>query len=136
MNASDAENKVVNPESLHSAARAFFDLQEDLTEAHRPLIGSSQSLKSDMEPSSFTLVDRLIELTDEWGHFRVHRLKKHYERLGQFLVVHAEGTIEADEFSASDFSKVADPQQYPEASNSPIDTPAPGPSGEPAPEVG
>lgn len=125
-------NYVMDPEALNKGARSLFDLREDLEDQFRKVFQASIGLPDAGDPNEFPLLDALVNVCDEWRHFRIKRLKEHLEHSAQFLAVHAAEQVEADEFSASMFSEYVSASDFPEAATGASDPTAP-PTGDPVP---
>lgn len=127
-----SDNYVMDPEALNKGARSLFDLREDLEDQFRKVFQTSIGLPNAGDTDEFPVLDSLVNVCDEWRHYRIKRLKEHLEHSAQFLAVHAAEQVEADEFSASMFTEYVDDSDFPEAATG-ASEPALPPSGDPVP---
>lgn len=124
---------VMDPDDLNKAARELLDMTAEIDESLNAITSDSISMNGKVDLAEFTCADKLIEATDEWRTIRILRLRKRVERLGMFLAAHAAEQVNLDEFSASDFNGVVDPDLFPESKPGNDNPPVSG-SDEPQPQ--
>lgn len=127
-----SDNYVMDPEALNKGARSLFDIREDLEDQFRKVFQTSIGLPGAGDTGEFPVLDALVNVCDEWRHYRIKRLKEHLEHSAQFLAVHAAEQVEADEFSASMFTEYVSEADFPEAAAGASD-PTPTATGDPVP---
>jgi hypothetical protein len=105
-------NRAIEPDSLNEAARLLFDLAETIREQFQ---GVNDSLTTAAEQCKDLLPDASQELSnfdERWSGYEYKDMNENVTTLAEYLAVFAADAEAIEEYTAADFSQLADPEMF------------------------